>query len=59
MTNTIEIKWSTEDVRSVRSDLTEAQCRKVLAKVRAQHDASIGVNWEVLEIVAGTLYPER
>lgn len=53
----IAIKWSIEDVQEVRPDLTEAQCREVLAAVFDRHDATIGVTWDVLTIVADDLYP--
>lgn len=46
---TIAIKWGIEDVRSVRDHLTEEQCTQVLAQCERDHDASIGVNWEVIE----------
>lgn len=53
----IAIKWSIEDVQEVRPDLTEAQCREVLARVRDRHDATIGVTWDVLSTVADDLCP--
>jgi len=56
--DTIAIQWNVEDVQSVRSDLTADQCREVLAEVRDRHDATIGVNWDVLEQIADTLFPE-
>jgi hypothetical protein len=53
----IAIKWVIEDVQEIRPDLAEAQCREVLATVRDRHDATIGVTWDVLSIVANDLYP--
>jgi hypothetical protein len=52
----IAITWHIEDVKSAdeqREDqtvppLTDEQCREVLQAVKAHHDATIGVNWEVI-----------
>jgi hypothetical protein len=47
--------WSIEDVQSVRSGLTDDQAWGVLQRVRKCHDATIGINWEVLKIHADML----
>jgi hypothetical protein len=47
--------WSIEDVQEVRPDLTEEQCWEVLQAVR-DHDATIGINWEVLSCHAEMLF---
>jgi len=52
----IELIWHIEDVQEVRSDLTDDQARDVLKSLRRQHDANIGINWEVIEITAQTLF---
>lgn len=49
--------WSTEDVLSVRPHLTPAQAKEVLDFSVDKHDATIGINWEVLEAIADALYP--
>ena len=54
----ISIVWSTEDVQEVRPDLDEEQAYQVLLLADRKHDASVGINWEVLEIWADYLYPE-
>ena len=59
MTCQIAIVWSIGDVQSVRPDLTDAQAMQVLLRVQDKHDASIGVNWEVLEITADIMFPEQ
>ena len=56
---TISIKWSTQDVLSVREDLTSEQANAVLREVERTHDAENGVNWEVIKTIASLLYPER
>jgi len=55
----ISIKWSTIDVQEVRPDLTDGQAWQVLKRVEKNHDCSIGINWETLEIVADDIYPFR
>lgn len=45
----ISIVWSIEDVQSIRPDLTEDQAWEVLQAVEHDHDANIGVNWNMLE----------
>ena len=54
----IAIVWSIEDVKSVRKDLSDEQAIKVLKFVENNHDANIGVNWDVLEGAASELYPK-
>lgn len=56
--DSISITWHIDDVLSVRERLTEAQARTVLQAVLSHHDASYGVNWNTLEIVADDLFPE-
>lgn len=40
--------WWVEDVKEVAPKLTKAQCREVLEAAHDNHDATIGVNWDVL-----------
>ena len=58
MKNQISIVWCVEDVQSVRPDLSDEQCMNVLYKVKDEHDANIGINWEVIEAVAEYMYPK-
>ena len=53
----IFISWTTEDVRELRPELTDKQCRKVLHKVRDDHDANLGISWDVIENVSYDMYP--
>jgi len=53
----ISIQWHIDDVVHIRPDLNQDQARAVLLNVKDNHDATIGVNWEVLEIVAEHLFP--
>jgi hypothetical protein len=54
----IAVIWSTDDVWSVRSDLSEDQCWEVLKQVEHYHDANQGISWATLEIIAEELCPE-
>ena len=56
--DTISIEWSTDDVQEIRPDLTGDQCRQVLAAVKDRHDATVGVNWDTLSIIADDLFQE-
>ena len=55
---TITIEWSTEDIISrseeltlhgLASPLTEAQANTILHLLKRHHDASVGINWEVID----------
>lgn len=54
----ISIIWSTDDVLNVRPDLTADQASDVLENLYFNHDANIGINWDVISIVAEGMYPE-
>lgn len=56
--DTIALEWWIGDVQEVRPDLDDEQARAVLARVLSNHDATIGVTWDTLEIVAHELYPQ-
>jgi hypothetical protein len=48
--------WSTEDVQAIRPDLTNAQSWEVLQAAGRYHDATIGINWDVLSCHADMLF---
>jgi hypothetical protein len=50
--------WHIDDVRAIRPDLSDGQCREVLEQADHRHDAEIGINWDVLRIWADELFPE-
>ena len=52
----ISIIWSTEDILCVRPDLTKEQAREVLYELDHSHDATIGINWDVIDIVANNMF---
>jgi hypothetical protein len=49
---TIEIKWSTEDVlaqaKGLGLALNETQADEILESLQDNHDATIGINWDVI-----------
>lgn len=53
----IAITWDIDDVKSVRPDLTDEECMAVLQEAKDNHDATIGINWDVLAAWAEELYP--
>ena len=57
-TQSISIEWSVGDVKTVRPDLTSDQCWEVLQYAKRSHDASIGMNWTVLEELADNYFPK-
>ncbi|HWG41177.1 MAG TPA: hypothetical protein VN688_00205 [Gemmataceae bacterium] len=48
--------WCMEDVLEVRPDLTEKQAWEVLKQIERRHDATIGITWDTLEMVAEDLF---
>ncbi len=52
----IAVGWSVEDVQEIRPDLTAEQAWEVLQAAERGHDATVGINWEVLECYAEHLF---
>lgn len=55
--DTCTIVWHIDDVLSVRPDLSNDQARQILLQLKHNHDASIGINWDVIDIYAETAFP--
>lgn len=53
----IYMGWCVEDIQQQRPDLTVDQCREVLRTLSRRHDAQVGINWTVIDIIADDLYP--
>lgn len=51
LTTEITIKWCYEDVLSIDNTLTPTQISDVLNELKNNHDANIGVNWDVIDTV--------
>lgn len=56
LTQKISIIWSIEDVLDVRPLLSKQQASTVLRHLKKNHDANIGINWNVIEIVSDDLF---
>lgn len=55
----IAIIWSAADVLTIREDLTPDQALEVLQRAEHKHDATIGINWDVLGYHAEWMFPEE
>jgi len=53
----IAIIWGIEDVEEVRPDLNKDQAWEVLQACEDEHDASIGLDWDLIELIAEKLFP--
>lgn len=58
MSKRIAIFWDCADVQSLRPDLNDDQAYEVLLAAKKHHDASEGINWDVLSLHADNLFPE-
>lgn len=42
--------WSCEDVRTqADEELSDEDCMLILRRIHGDHDASVGINWDVIE----------
>ena len=53
----VAIRWSVEDVQSCAT-LSQGEAEIVLEEMEHDHDAGIGVNWDVMGFVISRLFPE-
>lgn len=53
----IALIWSTQDVLKVRPDLSSESAWEVLQACERQHDALVGMSWDVIRCVANELFP--
>ena len=51
--------WHISDVQSLDEDLTEDECKNVLAMVDQKHDANIGINWDFIQYWIDEIVDER
>ena len=45
----ITIEWCANDVLSRDNTLTHEQCMEVLTSCKDNHDADVGINWDVID----------
>ena len=55
----IAIIWDVEDVQMLRPDLDDYQAMTVLDAVQNEHDANIGVNWDLIQFWIDNIYPQN
>ena len=56
--DTITITWHIDDLEEIAPRLNKRQRQAVLACVKKVHDATIGINYDVLKYWADFLFPE-
>jgi hypothetical protein len=50
MDNEVVIKWSWQDIQSLRPELSQAQCTELLDEIsKGLHDRSVELGWEIME----------
>lgn len=57
--DSIAIVWHVEDVLDQCPTLNRDEALEVLHVLKRKHDANIGINWEVIQIVAQCCYPQK
>lgn len=59
--NMLYSAWHIDDVKRMEGyeDLTDDEAREVLRRAQDNHDATIGINWDVLEVYADEVKSER
>ena len=56
----ISIIWGIDDVHNVADqELSDDEAREVLDRAERYHDASIGINWDVLDVYVDMVIRER
>ena len=55
--DSITITWHIDDLEDIAPRLSRRQRQAVLACVKKDHDASIGINYDVLNYWANFLFP--
>ena len=56
----ISIIWGIDDVHHIADqELSDDEAREVLRRAEHYHDASIGINWDVLDVWADMVINER
>lgn len=51
--------WHRSDVKEVRPDLSNKKAMEVLNAAYHKHDASVGINWDVLQSHADWMFPQK
>jgi len=54
----VAFSWHISDVKQERPHLTDAQAMEILEQMKNNHNAEIGVTWDVIRTTSDTLFPE-
>ncbi|MGL4631075.1 MAG: hypothetical protein ACRCVT_07695 [Leadbetterella sp.] len=55
MKDYIEIRWYIGDIQNrakdlgIKQEIDNSACLSILEKIKSNHDAGVGVNWEVID----------
>jgi len=55
----IAIIWSVEDIKTQCPWLSDDDAYEVLCRLDQKHDASIGINWDVIDVTADIMFGEK
>lgn len=55
----ISITWTTQDVQTQLPSLTDGEAMEVLDYIQENHDANIGINWEIIDMACQGLFNEK
>lgn len=55
-TSWISVHWSVSDVRSRKEGLSDEMARHVLEEVKKNHDAELGISWDLIDYWISELY---
>ena len=55
----IAIIWSVEDIKTQCPWLSDEDAYEVLCRLDHKHDASIGINWDVIGITANLMFGDK
>jgi len=55
----IAIIWSVEDIKTQCPWLSDDDAYEVLCRLDQKHDATIGINWDVIDVTADIMFGEK
>lgn len=53
----VAIRWNIEDVQSL-AELTQGEAESVLEDLEGEHDANVGIKWDVIESAIRERFPK-
>lgn len=55
----IAIIWSVEDIKTQCPWLSDEDAYEVLCRLDHKHDATIGINWDVIDVTATLMFGDK